>query len=113
MQISRTIRQLKELGLVSVRKDGVRLVLCREESRQALFERSRPYLLNPVRKKVYVEFGGIPDRLPLSGISALSELTMLSCTAPKSVAFFGKACDLVGADMLIDNNTQAEVEEKK
>ena len=110
MQISRAVKQLKTLGLVSVRKDGVRMVVSGMESRRDLFEMARPYLLNPVRKKNYIESDAMPNDLPLSGLTALSELSMLNPPAVKTFAFFGKAGDLVGTDTLIDGNTQAEVE---
>ena len=110
MQITRAIRQLKALGLISVRKEGVRMVLHSKENRCDLFERSKPVLLNPVRKKVYAEYNAIPDGLPLSAVSALSEQTMLGEPPTKTFAFFGKAGDLTGTDTLVDNNTQVEIE---
>ena len=45
-----------------------------------------------------------------SGLTALSELTMLNPPVVKTFAFFGKAGELTGTDTLIDNNAQAEVE---
>jgi hypothetical protein len=110
MQISRSIWQLTALNLVSVRKDGVRVAICRTESPHDLFVQARPHLLNPVRKRIYAEYGSMPDGLPLSGISALSELTMLNGATVKTVAYFGKATDLAGADTLIDSDAQLEVE---
>jgi hypothetical protein len=110
MQISRAVKQLKALGLMTVRKDGVRLVMTTMESRYDLFKRARPHLLDPVRKKVYVEFEAIPNGLPLSGLSALSELSMLNPSTVKTLAFHGSVKALIGTDELIDHNSQAEVE---
>jgi len=110
MQISRAIKQLNGLGLVAVRKDGVQTVIASKEPRRDLFERAQPYFLNPVRKKMYVEHGELPPDLPLSGYSALSELTMLGAPATETVAFFGKVGELAGTDTLIDNTEQVEVE---
>jgi DNA-binding transcriptional ArsR family regulator len=110
MQISRAIRQLKALGLVDARKDGVRLVLTGDEAPAVLFERAKPYLLDPIRKRIYAERETIPSGLPLSGISALSEMTMLGAPATKTVAFYGKADEITGMDTLIDSDTQTEVE---
>jgi len=78
--------------------------------RRDQYERAKPHLLNPVRKRVYVERGELPAGLPLSGYSALSELTMLGGTPTETFAFFGKAGELTGTDTLIDNTAQAEVE---
>jgi len=110
MQISRATKQLAALGLVSARKDGLRTVISCQERRCDLFERSKPYLMEPVRKRIFVEYKDLPDGLPLSGYSALSELTMLGGTASETFAFFGKAGEITGSDTLVDNTAQAEVE---
>jgi len=110
MQISRAIRQLSALGLVTVHKDGVRSVISSKEQRQDLFERAKPYLLDPVRNRLYIDYEDLPDGLPLSGYSALSRLTMLSDPSTANYAFFGKSIELNGTDSLVDNFAQAEVE---
>jgi len=75
-----------------------------------LFDKAKPYLMNPVRKRLYVEYEDLPEGLPISGYSALSELTMLGSMETETFAFFGKADGLSGADTLVDNLVQAEVE---
>jgi DNA-binding MarR family transcriptional regulator len=110
MQISRAIKQLAALGLVIAEKDGVRTVISSKEHRRDLFEKAKPYLRSPVRKRIYAEHSELPNGLPLSGYSALSELTMLGGSETETFAFFGKASDLAGTDTLVDNVLQAEVE---
>ena len=110
MQISRAIKQLTTLGLVITRKDGVRTIISSNEPRSTVFEKAKPYLLDPVRKRLYVEYEDMPEGLPLSGYSALSELTMLNSLETETFAFFGKADELAGTDALVDNTAQAEVE---
>jgi len=110
MQVSRAIKQLTALGLVQVRKDGIRTIISSNERRRDLFDMARPYLLNPVRKRLYVEYGDLPKGLPISGYSALSELTMLGGTSIGTFAFFGKVGELSGTDSLVDNTAQAEIE---
>jgi DNA-binding MarR family transcriptional regulator len=110
MQVTRAIRQLTALDLVKARKDGVRTIIYSNEHRRDLYGRARPYLLNPVRKKLYVEYGDLPKGLPMSGYSALSELTMLGSPSMGAFAFFGKTDELNGTDTLVDNTEQAEVE---
>ena len=110
MQVSRATKQLTALGLLSSRKDGVRTVIYGENRRRALFEKAKPYLLNPVRKRIYVEHPDLPKGLLLSGYSALSELTMLGGPSTETFAFFGKTGVLTGVDTLVDNISQAEVE---
>jgi len=110
MQISRAVKQLKSLGLIAVRKDGVRMVIYSTESRRVLFEKAKPHLLNPVRKKIYTEFDAVANRLPYAGLYALSALTMLNPPTIKTFALFGNTSGLNGTDTMIDNNAQAEVE---
>jgi len=110
MQVSRAIRQLTALGLVLAWKDGVRAIISSEERRRDLFEKAKPYLLNPVRKRIYMEYERLPVGLPLSGYSALSELTMLGGAQKETFAFFGRNNMLSGTDVLVDNTKQAEVE---
>jgi len=110
MQVSRAIRQLAALGLVLARKDGVRTIISSEERRRDLFDKARPYLLNPVRKRIYVEYERLPAGLPLSGYGALSDLTMLGGAQTETYAFFGRNSELRGTDVLVDNTKQAEVE---
>jgi DNA-binding transcriptional MocR family regulator len=110
MQISRAVKQLTALGLIYSRKEGVRIIISGTEPHRALFDKAKPYLLNPVRKKIYIERGKLPRSLPLSGYSALSELTMLNNPETETFAFYGKAGELTGTDTLIDNKSQAEVE---
>jgi len=110
MQISRAIKQLAALGLVSAQKDGVRVVISAEENDAALFEKAKPHLLNPVRKKVYVDRTALPTGLPLSSYSALSELTMLGGSQTSSFAYCGKVADITGTNTLVDSDTQVEIE---
>ena len=110
MQISRAIKQLTALGLVTAHKDGVRMLISGTDSHRALFEKAKPHLLNPVRKRMYAERGELPDGLPLASCSALSELSMLGGPATTTFAFFGKVGDITGTDALVDGTVQAEVE---
>ena len=110
MQISRAVKQLTALGLLSVRKDGVRTIISGKGRRRDLYEEAKPHLLNPVRQRVYAEYAELPAGLPLSGFSALSELTMLGGSAKETFAFYGKASELTGDETFVDSATQAEVE---
>ena len=110
MQVSRAIAQLKALGLFFTYKDGVRIVVYSDKNQNDLFESAKPHIINPIRKVIYVEKNKKTANMPLSGISALSERTMLGEPLTKTVAYYGKNDGLPGTDFLIDNNTQAEVE---
>jgi len=110
MQISRAVRQLEELDLMTVRKDGVRLAISGTTGHRDLFLSAMPHLLNPVRRKIYVDYENIPNDLPQSGLSALSRFTMLNNPSTKTFALFSKSAKLPGADTLVDSAMQAEVE---
>jgi len=110
MQVSRAVKQLTALRLIQVKKEGSRIIIYSNEQRRDLFERARPYLLNPVRKRFYAEFGGLPKDLPISGYSALSELTMLGSPSLRTFAFFGNVSEFNVTGTLVDNTVQAEVE---
>jgi len=110
MQITRAVQQLKVLGLMSVKKDGVRTVISNTADRRALFEAAKPHLMNPVRKRIYAELNATPAGLPLSGLSALAELSMLNPPEVKTFACFGEPAGLSGTDTLIDSDKQAAVE---
>jgi len=110
MQISRAVNQLTSLRLVDERKDGVRIIISSNESRRDLFEKAKSHLLNPIRKRLYVEYDDLPKGLLLSGYSALSELSMLGKPSIETYAFYGKSSEVIGTNILIDQNEQAEVE---
>ena len=110
MQVSRAVKQLSALGLVFDSKDGVRIIISSKERKRDMFEKAKPYLLNPVRKRLYIDEKELSTELPLAGYSALSELTMLGQPSTKIYAFYGKAGELNGTKTLIDNNEQAEIE---
>lgn len=110
MQITRAVKQLKELELIKTQKDGVRIIIKGTEKRSLLFEKANPHLINPVRKKKYVKEADMPGGLPLSGLSALSELSMLNPPEVRTFAFDGDQDSIFGIETLYDNETQVEIE---
>lgn len=116
MQITRAVKQLAALELITTRKDGVRVVMAGTDDGSALFDRAKPHLLNPVRKRFYVDkealraADGSAQNLPLAGISALAEYTMLNPPRLATFAFAGGVNALPGTDTLVDAKAQAEVE---
>jgi DNA-binding MarR family transcriptional regulator len=110
MQISRAVKQLAALGLMTTRKHGVKIIIEGTENGSSLFHKAKPHLMNPVRKKFYVEQDILPVDLPLVGVSALSEYTMLNPPTVTAFAFEGKVNELPGTATLVDTETQAEIE---
>ena len=110
MQVTRAMRQLSSLGLVTVTSNGVFKSISNNLAKAELFTKATPHLINPVRRRVYVDTADLPAGLPLSGESALSELTMLNPPNVEVRAYCGKVSDLKGTDVLINGDTQTEVE---
>lgn len=85
MSALRAATQLVELGLVEVETDGRSKVLYSYDTPKNLFDKAKPYLINPVRKVLYINKEQVNDKMFLSGFSALSELSMLN--PPQSVVY--------------------------
>lgn len=77
MSISRVARELEQLELVTTEKAGRNKRITFTAQGKELFQKAEPFLINPVRKKVY-----IPEEkaigLPMAGLTALSEMTLIN-----------------------------------
>lgn len=110
MTVSRAANQLIELDLLQSHKDGVQKVVTSSLSPKTLFAKARPFLINPVRNKLYLDAELIKEDYFTSGLSALSQRTLLG--APK-IATFGttEAVQVTpGNSQLIDSAKQYELE---
>jgi len=110
MQITRAVKQLAGLELFETRKDGVQVLIIGAESGEALFEKAKAHLLNPVRKRFFIDNNALLSNLPLSGETALSEYTMLAPPPVPVYAYAGKVNDFTGTDNLVDASAQSQVE---
>lgn len=93
--ISRASRQLVDFGLVRTEKRGIQKVIYSDKTPRELFEASKDYLMNPVKRTIYVPKTEIKGKLLVSGYSALSEYSMLNspaveCFAAESIAAWDK-----------------------
>jgi len=110
MQITRAVRQLQKLNMFDVSKEGVQVVISGKANHRALFEWAAPYLIDPVREILYVPRSERINALPYSGLSALSELSMLSAPQPDTRAFYSKTDKLNGESRLSDREKQVRIE---
>lgn len=78
MSISRASRQLKNMGILKVQKKGVQQILLCEESPKEMFNKAQAFLVNPVKKTVYIPKKLIESELLKSSYSALSEYSFLN-----------------------------------
>jgi hypothetical protein len=110
MTVSRAGAQLLEIGLLAARKDGARKVLTSALSPKELFEKARPFLIDPVRQRFYINNAELPGGFFIAGESALSQKSMLS--EPR-VPVYGtvKARRFASrSERLLDSENQCQVE---
>jgi hypothetical protein len=110
MQVTRAVRQLQRLGLFDVSKDGVRLVVTGKSNHRALFESAALYLIDPVCDVLYVPNDRRPETLPIAGMSALAQWSMLSPPSVVTYACHCKADRPQGGNALIDRDGQSRLE---
>ncbi len=85
MSISRAANQLIEFKLLSAETQGRSKILYSDIPAKDLFDKAKPYLVNPVRKVTYIDNGQISDTMFLAGLSAVAELSMLN--SPQTVVY--------------------------
>ncbi len=110
MSVLRAAKQLAELNLVKMQSEGRLKILCCELTPQKLFEKAKPYLINPVRKTVYINKEQVDNFMFRSGLSALSMLGMLN---PPYLEVYGSNAqikDTAYSDTLIDTEKQCVLE---
>lgn len=76
--ISRASKQLEEMGLLHIRKEGVQRIIQSDDSPKILFQKAGDKLLNPVKRIVYIPKELVGIGLLESGYSALAEYSMLN-----------------------------------
>lgn len=71
MNVTRGVQELEELELLVTKKKGRSSMVTTTLPKKELFERARPYLRNPVQKKLFVKENEILLALPITGQEAL------------------------------------------
>ena len=94
--ISRASKQLDETGLVKTEKRGIQKVLYCDKKPKKLFEEAKRYLMNPIKRTVFIPKKEADGVLLFSGYSALSEYSLLNpptveCYATDSISKWDKA----------------------
>ena len=98
--LTRAIRALKQLGLLSIKEEGTKkLITLAITSKRNLLDAAKPYLTSPVHKIIYVS--NQPNEAFLGGILALSSQTMLSTTQNDGsyVVSISQAQELVSSEI--------------
>ena len=109
MTITRAVRQLEETGLVTVTKNGVNKIIASNLTGRELFEKAKPYLINPIRRKVGKS--DLNTHMAKAGILALSEMTMINPSFPNTYAIESQyTSGLKTLNELFDAQNQVELE---
>lgn len=110
MSASRAARQLKKFGLVNIQTEGRFNLLCCELSPQELFEKAQNYLVNPIRKTVYINKDMIEDSMFKSGLSALALYGMLNPPLMEVYGSTGQMQNIKYDETLTDTEKQCVLE---
>lgn len=78
MNISRAVQELKEIGLLEVRREGTRKMVKSVAIGKELYQLSSRYLQSPVQKKIYVSLKHFDMLLPFAGETALAKKSMIN-----------------------------------
>lgn len=111
MTLSRAVKQLEASDLFLVYKDGVNKVIESKYDRRELFERAKPFLLDPVRKYDYIEKSRIDENMVLASESALTKNLMLNPSKLITYAIDEQKMDINQMENeLVDPNKQIRLE---
>lgn len=111
MTITRATRQLVQTGLFETKKDGVQKILIGKMPRRELYRRALAYLINPVRKRIYVEKDEEVSEKYLAGSTALARMSMMNKSSNICYAVGGSSVKHIsGTTNLLNAEEQMEVE---
>lgn len=109
--VSRASQQLEKLGLMKCKKEGVNKIMYSEETGERLFSIAQPYMINPIRKKIYVPVEYITEENILGGYTALAEFSMLNSPSLKTyVSDRMLQWKVIASEYLSDATKQVEME---
>ena len=109
MSVSRAAKQLVQTGLFEECKEGVQKLLIARYERKEMFDRMRPMLIDPVKRRIYIALDNLPAQLCMAGFSAMAHYSMLN--APQLSCYAADVGEkLTGAATLTNAVEQAEVE---
>lgn len=114
MTASRAAKQLEQTGLFYSYKCGANKLIGSKLSSEKLklFIKIKPFLISPVRKKIYVWNKTELSYWPISSISALAEHTMINSSETKCYAASSSSAfkNEHFTEQLVDDSQQSEVE---
>lgn len=110
MTITRAVRQLEQTEFFVTKKDRVQKILIGKYEERELFDKMQPYLISPVRKKIYMKRKTKLLEVCMAGRSALAKKSMMNQPSVTCYAISGKNAGLAGTDVLMDATEQMEIQ---
>lgn len=111
MSMTRAVRQLEATGFFDIKKEGVNKIIESKYDKEELYQKIKKYMVSPVKNKGYINKKIIIEDMILSGVSGLSERTMLNDDIVKTYAIYMQKFDKnLIIDELVDPNTQVQIE---
>ena len=109
MSVSRAAKQLLQTGLFEDCKEGVQKLLIARYERKEMFERMQPLLIDPVKRRIYIDMDKLSGQHCLAGFSAMAHYSMLNI--PALTCYAADVSEkLTGATTLVNATEQVEVE---
>ncbi len=111
MTISRAVKELEKIGLIATHKEGVKKLISSDFEPRELFEKAKPYLSNPIKRKQYILIKDVEADYLISGDGALSMYSMLNPPIiPTYATVDTKILRENKDDIIIDNKNLVELE---
>lgn len=110
MSVTRAAKQLTGLGLLKIKQEGRMKILYSELSTKELYERSKPYFTNPIRKTAYIDKNQIASSMFFSGLTALSEISMINRPSLEVYGTIMPIKDVECSEVLFDSEKQCKIE---
>lgn len=104
MNISRSIQELKALGLIEEEKSGRRSLVINMYDRKEMYKKAKQFMINPVQKKVYIKGAALTQNLPVAGLEALSLISFLNISDRSIRAIDKKEFRMLSKDLIIDTH---------
>ena len=111
MTVSRASKELEEFGLIRAKRQGVDKVIFTNKTPEEMFQSAKSFLINPVKRTIYVTKDRIDNHLLCSNLYALSTYSMLNvpeqhCYASNSVTQW----DRLSTNYCYDKENQYAIE---
>lgn len=110
MTLSRASKELENMGLLKTGKDKVKKYIWSDKPLNEIYISSKDYLINPVKRTVYVDAAYMEQRGYIAGDSALAEYSMINDPKVKVYATYKLDADVKAMEDLIDESKQAAVQ---